>query len=475
MVLTVLTKISRRFNLSGFILLCLLQSASLAAELGGGISVGASHTDNVFLAVSPNEVDDVVYQASPFLTFLHESPQLNASLDYGFDWYRYSDLSATSKYHRGEASLASRLWEDSLTTEIGFRRSQTLKDPQNVIPIGALPLSGNIIDQDEWWFNPQFSRKIGSAVTIDAGYEFSKIGFGDPVIQDNDNQSGQLAINNYSAGEGLTWALRYDWRRTEYEISAPWEFQRAAAELGVWASSSTRVFGSGGVESAWDNPVDPALDESFWEVGFAYTPSDSLSAEFAIGDRSFGSSWRGSLDYEFRRGSTSLSYDESPTTTGFDRNSAARPILDSGSFGEFLDQPGSSERFLSKQFQWTLDLEFRRSAFNLSVFDESRSGRISADGIAGEDQSQSGATALFSWRAGVRTEFAFMTSVVERETGLGEGSRFTSAGIDITYRVGTRSDISLGYTYSDQQPNINSVATEDYVANVVSLFFTYTM
>ena len=40
----------------------------------------------------------------------------------------------------------------------------------------------------------------------------------------------------YAAGRGLTWALEYDWRRTEYEISPPWEHQRAWAELGPrWA------------------------------------------------------------------------------------------------------------------------------------------------------------------------------------------------------------------------------------------------
>ena len=264
------------------------------------------------------------------MSFVHESPQLDANAEYAFDWYRYSDLKTTSNYHRGEASLTGRAWEDSLTAELGARRSQVLSDPDDVIPPGRLPLSGNLIDQDEWWFNPRLSRSLGSVVTLDANYRYSKIQFDDSLTQDNTNHTGNFGLENYSAGQGLTWALRYDWRRSEYEISAPWENQQATAELGFWVNAKTRVFGAGGKESSWDNPFDPAMDDSFWEAGFAYSPSEKLSAEFAAGERSFGSSWRGRLDYTFRRGSTSLSYDESPTTTGFDRIGGTRSILEAG-------------------------------------------------------------------------------------------------------------------------------------------------
>ncbi len=70
---------NRRVGSAGLVLLFLIPSVSLGAEFGGGIRIGVSHTDNVFLSVSPNEIDDIVYQASPWLSFIHESSQLDAN------------------------------------------------------------------------------------------------------------------------------------------------------------------------------------------------------------------------------------------------------------------------------------------------------------------------------------------------------------------------------------------------------------
>ncbi|MBT8109708.1 MAG: hypothetical protein KJO27_03180, partial [Gammaproteobacteria bacterium] len=346
---------------------------------------------------------------------------------------------------------------------------------EDVIPLGNLPFSGNLIDQDEWWFNPRLTRSLGKVVTLDADYRYSKIQFDDSLTQDNTNHSGNFSLENYNAGQGLSWALRYNWRRSEYEVSRSWENQKATAELGFWVNAKTRVFGAGGKESSWDDPFDPAMDDSFWEAGFAYSPSDKLSAEFAAGERSFGSSWRGRLDYTFRRGSTSLSYDESPTTTAFDRSGGIRNFLDDAYLDDFLNRPGTAERYISKRLNWNLNLEFRRTGFTLSAFNEERGDRFTADGTPVDDQSQTGVRANFTWQAGVRTQFAVSGSLVDQETGVGNKSDFASVGLDINYRLGTRSDLSLGYSYSEQDPSgINSTSRE-YVANVVSLFFTYSM
>ncbi|MDH3282421.1 MAG: TIGR03016 family PEP-CTERM system-associated outer membrane protein, partial [Gammaproteobacteria bacterium] len=456
-------------------LIYLLPASGLGADIGGAIRLGVSQTDNVFLSTSPDEVDDVVMQASPSLSIVHKSPNLDANLEYTFDWYRYSDSKTTSKYHHGEVTLTGRAFEDNLTVDVGAQRSQVLGDPEDVIPPGSSPLSGNLVDEDELWFNPRFRQAIGGAVTLVASYRYSKIQFDQPLTQENTNQSGNFGLENYRAGQGLTWALRYDWNRSEYDISVPWENRRATAELGFWVNAKTRMFGAGGKESSWDNPFDPALDDPFWEAGFAYSPSDNLSAEFAAGERSFGSSWRGRLDFTFRRGSTLLSYDESPTTTGFDRSGGRWNLVDADIVDDFLNRPGSAERYISKRLNWDLNLEFRRTKFIISVFDENRSDRISADGTLIDDQSQTGVTVNFSWQAGVRTEFAAFGSRVDQDTGAGNSSEFAIAGLNISYRLGTRSNLSLGYSYSEQQPSGDNPSGQDYVANVVSLFFTYSM
>lgn len=149
--------------------------------------------------------------------------------------------------------------------------------------------------------------------------------------------------------------------------------------------------------------------------------------------------------------------------------------LDPDDLDEFLDRPGSAERFISKRFEWSLALDFRRTGFQLSVFDEDRTGRTSASGIPGDDQSQTGAMANFSWQAGVRTEFVVFASFIDRETGSTNKSRYIGAGLNANYRLGTRSSISLGYTRAEQEPRGEVTNSREYVSNVVSLFFTYSM
>jgi uncharacterized protein (PEP-CTERM system associated) len=454
-------------------------TASHGAEIGGDIRVGVSRTDNVFLATSPEEIDDIVYQATPHLTINHTSPGFDAYLDYTFDWYRYSDLSTTNKFHRGEAFLTGRSWQDSLMATLGARLSQVLSDPEDVIPAGNLPLSGNLTDKDEYWFNPRLVRNVGRSVTVNADYVYSIIEFDDPGAQNNTNQLGTFSLDNYSAGQGLTWALSYDWRLTEYDVTPPWEYQRAKAELGVWVSGTTRLFAGGGKESPWDNPYDSSFRDSFWEAGFASSAGENLSAEFAFGERDFGSSWRGKLDYTFRRGSTSLSYVESPTTIGFNQPTLPTDVPeppddidDIDDFDDFLSRPGGAQSFLSKRLEWSLDLMFRRTSMTLSLFDDDRSNRVAADGTVLDDQSASGVRLSALWELGTRTSIMVSGAIVDQELSTNNKSRWTNAELTIGYGLGARSSLSLVYSYSKQQPRGEVSTSRDYVANVVSLFFT---
>src|SRR5690606_13148401 len=123
----------------------------------------------------------------------------------------------------------------------------------------------------------------------------------------------------------------------------------------------------------------------------------SLSAEFALGERSFGRSWRGKLDFEFRRGSTSFSYAETPTTqdnSRLRRNSLGGPDLPD----DFLDRPGSGERYLSNRLEWLLNLNFNRTDFSFSLFDDERTERALLDGTVLPDESQRGALVSVSYR-----------------------------------------------------------------------------
>ena len=462
----------------GFSLLLLGSAASAqGVDFQGTIRVGALKTDNVFLVTAPDETDETIFQISPSLSLDYENQRMNAVIRYQFNWYDYSDLDTSNEYHRYDAALTGQLVPDTLFLEVGGSRSQSIVDPDAVIPTGALPISGNLTDRDEYFVNPRFEKTFGRSVTVTADYRYADVRFDesdleDPLfIQDNTNESASFELENYERGQGLTWAAAYEWEETEYELSLPWEFQIATVELGFWANGSTRIFASGGLESTWDDPIDRSLEDDFWEAGFAYRNGDRISAEFAAGERSFGSSWRGNLDFTFQRGELAFSYAETPTTVGWDRFNPGN-LLDPEEPDDLLARPGNAERYISNRGQASLNLNFRRTELGFVIFDEERTGRYSADGTPLGDETQNGASASFSWQAGARTEFAASGSIYNRETETAGETEYLKATISASYRVGSSVFLTLGYDYYEQDPE-DSVTDPDYVARVVSFFVSY--
>lgn len=464
---------------SGFSLLLLGCAASAqGVDFQGEVRVGVASTDNLFLVAAPDETDETIFQIIPSLSLDYDNQRMNAVVRYQFDWYKYDDLDQTNKFHRYDVSLTGELVDDTLFLEVGGSRGDAVVDPDGVIPPGNLPISGNLTDRDEYFVNPRFEKTFGRAVTVTADYRYADVRFDDSdledtqFVQDNTNESASFQLDNYQRGQGLTWAAAYEWEETEYEFSLPWEYRQARAELGFWASSTTRVFASGGEESAWDDPIDRSLQDEFWEAGFAYRNGDKMSAEFAAGERSFGSSWRGNLDFSFQRGELAFSYAETPTTMGRDQFSGGN-LLNPGEPDDLLTRPGSAERYISNRGQASLNLNFRRTELDFVVFDEDRTGRSLADGTPLPDEAQTGATATFSWQAGARTEFTARGAIGKRETEAAGETEYLSAIVTVNYRIGSSVRLTLGYDYSEQDPE-DPATDPAYVARVASFFVSYT-
>jgi uncharacterized protein (PEP-CTERM system associated) len=292
---------------------------SASAEFEGEIKLGASLTDNIRLATAPNEEDETVYQVVPSFSYLKESPRISTELNYQLEYYRYKELDDSATYHLFDGQVAGQLIKDALSLTVGAARTQSIVDPDQVLPPGNLPVTDNLTDRDEFFVSPWLTTALGRSLTLNTGYRYTDVRYDDGLLQNHEIQFAQFEIQNYRRARGVTWAARYNWNETEYEFSLPWEYQQASLELGFWTNESLRLFASGGKESAWDDFEDRSLQDPFWEAGFAYNSGDRIGVEFAIGERSFGDSWRGQLSWKFRRGETRFSYSENPTTMGDDR------------------------------------------------------------------------------------------------------------------------------------------------------------
>lgn len=445
------------------------------AEFNAGARLGVSRTDNVFLSAPGEEIDDRFYQISPFIRWSTESRTLDGLFDYRYDRYRYDDLELDQSWHYLNLDLNGKAFDETLFLRGGATRRQVLRDPNSDVLPGPAPISGNLTNLDQWYVSPGFNRTFGGATTLALNYRYTDSRYDDAVQRRDQTQDAQFRLNNYVAGQGLSWALRYNYVRTDYEFSVPFEYQIGGAELGYWANGNVRLFAGGGRESRWDDPVDRSPQDPYWEAGFAYQAGEKITAEIAAGERSFGDSVRANLAYVFRRGSTNLSYRELPTTEGFNRRRGGNPDpINPQDPDDFLTDPGRAERFISERFDWDVSLEGRRTQLRFSVFYENRTGRFAADGTALEDQDQRAANIRFSWEAGTRTEFIIDGAFVNRSLGEELSDDFIRGRASINYRLGSKTTLSLAHQYADQDPNENS-ATREYTANITSLFITFAL
>ena len=445
-----------------------------AAEFDPVVTIGITHSDNIFLE-SENEDSESIYRIEPGFSFTQEAPRVSIDVEYLLQAFRYHDIGDNEVFHLYDASIRAALVPEHFFLEVGANRSQSIVDPDQGIPLGNLPISSNRQNQDGYYAEPSFQYAFGRTVTATGEYRHTWVEYEESDFAANQQGLADFSIDNYRNGRGLTWALRYNWERTDYETEIPWEYQRATAELGFWITDATRVFAAGGQESAWDMPLDPKLEDELWEAGFSQNIGEKLVAEFAVGERSFGSSWRGNVDLEFRRGRTTLSYTEEPTSEGrirLPQDTFDDPIEGPGIPDDFLNAPGT-ERFLAKRLQWSMELEFRRSGVVFALFDEDRTERTEADGTLLPDESHRGGSLSATYTVGVRTDFEIGGSWAKREFEDGNADELLQALFRANYHLGNRTTLTLEYEYSEEVGE-SVAAVQDYVVNTVSLLLTRT-
>lgn len=402
---------------ASLLLLVARDAVSAPWDLGAVIDIGAIYTDNIFLAEDGMEESDLVYMLKPEFYLESDGERTQANIRYRPEAYFYRDNGdADTVYHVVDATMTTGLIRDKLFLYLGASNTQSIILPEGLFPTSNIPISGNRTDSRVLEAKPYWQQQIGSvSVLLEAGY--TDVKYDSDLLQSNDVITARASFDNFASQQGIAWGLDYNYTRTEYESSNPWEFQRVGANLGYWVNGTTRIFGAGGAETAIDDIEDlsPNLNERFWEAGLQYKPNDRLDFEAAVGKRSFGTSYRLRFDYQLRRGRTTLTYNETPTARG-QLPTGARPIEDTDNLDNILDRPGQSDRFLQRRAEWTTNVDLNKSNFDLRLFGERRELRSSADGDPLDDEEYYGAAIRWDWDVGVNTNIGLGADLSRRTT-----------------------------------------------------------
>jgi hypothetical protein len=362
--------------------------------------------------------------------------------------FRYVQRSEHEIFNQFDAQTQTAIVPDRFFFDLGGARSQVSVDPQRQTPINNYVINGNNVDQDELYAGPSFTVPTGGNSVLSGELRRSKFRFENPVaggLDDYDYDTARVGADNYRKRMGATWAARYSAERADYKLAGiPYEHRQATLELGFWANDVFRLFVNGGKETPWDDPLVTSLEDSFWEAGFARS-SDQFRAEFAFGERTFGSSRRGDLAYTFDRGSTTFTYSETPATTSAERfrfGGLLDPTEDLNYFN-YLYRPGALERYILNRAQWDFDLDLTRFAFAVDLFDEVRTDRTDLLGTELPDQLQKGGNVSATWKVGPKLSVVVSAQTVDREFTDTLASDLSVRAVTGNYVLGSRTRLTF--------------------------------
>ena len=455
---------------SGLLLLA-TAGAAVGGELEPQLSVGLIRTDNVTL-LPANPESATVLLVSPGFTYTQNTDKLTADVAYRMDAYHYQQRGVNRFYNVLDADLKFGLVPEHMFLDFGSSRSQAIIDPEGTIPFDNLALSTNQVNRDDIYVGPSFRVPVGENVLVSGNLRRTWVRYADSLpalgrLPDYETDEAGLSVDNYRKGVGLSWAARYVYEKAHYGAPlAPFNYQQAYAELGYWVNEGTRLFVVGGRESPWAAPLETGLTDSFWEAGVVRDFGERFRAEVAVGDRSFGSSGRVDLEYAFSRGSTTFSYNETPTTNANDRFSRGG-LLERDEPNDYLFRAGSVERYIAKLLQWNLDLDFDRYDFAFALFDERRDARTQVNGVPLADETQRGGNVSASWRVGDRTQLYLRAMRANREFANGEKSDLSSDAVGVGYAF--RSRVQLSLELEQRQQTSLRTAARNYRAQVASM------
>lgn len=431
-----------------------IPSHSAPWEFDAAADLSIIFSDNVTLAPNGEEEDDFLYLIAPTLSWKTDGDRLDADLRYRPEAYFFQDtVDADNVFHTVDASSTIALVRDALFVAANASNYYTIISPDERVPSSNLPVSSNRAESTVFEIRPYWEQDLGFAnVLAEASLNDTSYSAEDSLradsVRDNEIRRGLFSLNNHQLQQGLAWGLMYQYRRVEYDQSTPWDHQMASADLGYWINGVVRIFASGGMESSYQNFLDPSLDEEFWESGFQYTPNQRLDMEVAVGERSFGTSYRARMSYRLRRGQTTLTYTEQPSTQG-ETTAGRRPLALLDNLDNFLDRPGATDRFVRKRGQWQTSIDLAKSSLSLRIFSEERTQRTTNDGDPLRSERHHGAALRWEWRLGTKSTLSFDTDFAQRDTADIEAD-FMRLSADYSYQLSEHLNIVFLVQHADE-------------------------
>ncbi len=379
--------VSRKISCSNSAALCLL---ALAAQPGwsaewttsAGVAPALTYTDNVCLSADDEQgewiglltPDIAVQGVGARASFdLFASVEMNTLTD-----SKLEDLGCNPRGFGSRSQFAPRLraaGQAELVDQWLFLQADADVRQSEITPFGqgggdTLNRTGNTNDVYNYRVSPYISRRFKDTAVLDLRYSWDQQRNSERVVGDSDRHRVSLNLSSVPGDLGFTWGVQGSYDRVEYDESrnragTDNELKSVQLNLGYQFNSVWQVNGYYGEERNDFISVSDEIDGDFWDVGVRWTPNSRTTVDVGTGDRFFGDTPRGSVQYRHKRSTLRASYVKDIT---YDRDIRSGTFEDEQLPGDILDPTTiSNSPILDERFTLGYSYSGRRSNFSVQA------------------------------------------------------------------------------------------------------------
>ncbi|MFV0476219.1 MAG: TIGR03016 family PEP-CTERM system-associated outer membrane protein [Parahaliea sp.] len=342
--------------------------ASQAAEWerSGGVSVGATYTDNVCLSRYDTE-DEVVGILTPDIRLKGQGARSYFDLYAAVEFNTLDDPGEECDVRGAKNVSPAPRMRLSSTTELitnwayldltGFA-DVNRADPFAVGGESTIDGRGNLNRTYRYSVAPYLNRRFGGSTEAFLQYRYSEFFNSVDTVEDREMQDVLFDIGTLPELARFSVGLTGDYSKIEYKE------REGGGDFFNNELSSAKIRGAFNLDSEWQlnayigqewndfiSYYDD-IDGTVWDVGLRWTPNTRVMIEVGTGERFFGSTPRASISYRHKRSNLRFSYERELT---YDSNVRTSDLLFEN-LQDILDNwtPGEDSIFLPDAFDTTV-------------------------------------------------------------------------------------------------------------------------
>jgi hypothetical protein len=334
---------------------------------------------------SEDEVDVAGIEAAPAIHATYRSNRADGAFDYTLIGRAFEDEDYDSVSHLLAANGRYMMVRDLLFVNAQAGYSDSVIDSSRSTNYGGTGLfnRGNMVETGRASITPSLTRQF-KGLQFDASYTYGRVWYIDsndapPTDQlftgfdeDSEDQRANVSLGTSDADKAATLRAFYDWQRSEYDRSLPYEYERTGLDTSLRLTRSLRLVADGGVETdLTETTTEGGLDADFWHAGFKWEPDSRTSFDARYGERFFGDSYSLQARRESKWLTLKASYSEDPEVEtrriGIDFDPDDFPIPPSPDSGTVSSTP-----YVAKNAMLTAIAEGVRTQLRLDLYDRKR-------------------------------------------------------------------------------------------------------